>query len=96
MSEDAPEVLVEVRNMLEHNCNGTNNHHCRIVTDMRELPHGNTSLVVRPKTDNTGEYKKISGWSNVVRSMVKAESRYEHLLLNGKPGELLLVHTGGA
>jgi hypothetical protein len=87
MTEDAIETM---RKQLEWDCNETNNHHCRIVTKMHDDPR---RLIVMPETDNKGSYIKTSGWSNVVRDIVRAEERHEGLLMSAEPGKLVLVVT---
>lgn len=92
---EAPKELRSVRDNIEWDCNETNNHHCRVVTEVEYLDGLCWSLKVQPRTDETGEPLETTGWAKVIRDMVHASKKRENLALNAKPGKLLLMDSGG-
>lgn len=68
--------LEKLKEIIEWNCNETNNHHCKVVARIAETNHGE-ALIIYPETNNRGEYLKISGYDSVLRECFGKESSEE-------------------
>jgi len=76
-STDQPDTtLAALQRSLEWDCNETNNNHCKIETELSEDSHS-PYLHIWPRTNTRGEYVKLSGWDNVLRSVFRFEREHE-------------------
>lgn len=82
--------IESIRDSLEWHCNETNNYHCRIVTEIeKDGINGLPALKVWPRTNEKGEYVKVSGWSTVLRDAFEYEKAGE-VSVHARPGLITL------
>ncbi len=85
------ELLAALKRQLEWDCNETSNHNCKIVTELKENSHG-PHLRVWPKTNDRGEYIKVTGWDSVLRSVYAFERKHDEIIVSmAHPDKGLLV-----